>query len=1052
MREIGPHVLETYSVDEDSSDGEFGVEVADIITMEVFVENAHVEQGSGQGLAEPGLEPVEAEDNIAENEMIPPVYFSEDLSEDDETSGEVLTASELDISPGINVLMDQLEASDEVTRTTATTTTPSNLEETRAFFQYSVTSTNLITPSIDEDLSEMIFADEEVPLLRSIGEETLLDSQSSILGAADESNFESSSDFLDIQYDDMEISKEPAIGSIFSPELLELEVQSESVTQVSEVGGTKSKQPLFDIVAEDWLSDNEQDFTTEKTTIVTQSSTEAESVTVNPEGGLQNLEHSDQFMLDSTAITTPPSDLFPSVSQRSEVLTTSTPAEVSMHDNPTTNTDNDNKFSTESNEVKQEELITVTRNIDKAILTNKHEQDITTGTSLIEASDASGEDEDVEFSLNEGILESSFGGEEVDGSGLDEEGSYVTSSNREHKSIEKDSQFFDDLEISYVYQDDSYTPSTYTNTITTENSTIGNAGLKSNSSSAEVVSFTLLDSIDPNFDELIAFTPTGDPVSTLSSVVTTSTPMDLLTDIIISDEADGVTTKSSSYHFSTTAATATTHGNPGTEFVVEEDETSTRINFTQDSEDYAETLSTTAEAATSSATAARSTIAPTTASGSTSSGTTIDLTSQTIATITTSVDSQGSLARSTDVLIEEEEVDASESNKLDSSLKEEENRVEHMSPNIAQSVEETSNVTKVTMVKLQQGSQLLIQTFVDSGDFVNDITEDALRESVFSQDRRREDTFRSLMEIMNMWQVTQYAQLDTAVQANRIAKRIIIRDFRERMKQIFVQTNQDLAIESTKELLLVVNRRLQEEKSEVLEKILKRSAMILNEFFNKTKSALTKAVVQKPTRFKRTTEGFKSELTDYVRLVVDMLNIDVFNGLGKSLREVLGQIQCPVSVVNSTIVFTIANPLEELDKLQNMISGLPATSDATREMEEGLEGLNGNVTLNPIAVNVKPTDDVDEEATFKELLVSRPLRRLSSSDRGFGSSGDNVSSCETVGGRVSGHPCVFPFKLQEERLDTCVRRDRDRWDLDLSSYLVNLLLLYCVSCNPVQES
>ena len=290
-----------------------------------------------------------------------------------------------------------------------------------------------------------------------------------------------------------------------------------------------------------------------------------------------------------------------------------------------------------------------------------------------------------------------------------------------------------------------------------------------------------------------------------------------------------------------------------------------------------------------------------------------------------------------------------------------------------------------------------------------------------------------MMEIMNMWQVTQYAQLDTAVQANRIAKRIIIRDFRERMKQIFVQTNQDLAIESTKELLLVVNRRLQEEKSEVLEKILKRSAMILNEFFNKTKSALTKAVVQKPTRFKRTTEGFKSELTDYVRLVVDMLNIDVFNGLGKSLREVLGQIQCPVSVVNSTIVFTIVNPLEELDKLQNMISGLPATSDATREMEEGLEGLNGNVTLNPIAVNVKPTDDVDEEATFKELLISRPQRRLSSSDRGFGSSGDNVSSCETVGGRVSGHLCVFPFMLQEELLDTCVRRDRDRWDLDLST-------------------
>ena len=129
--------------------------------------------------------------------MIPPVYFSEDLLEDYETSGEVLTASELDISP----VIDQLEASDEVTRTTATTTTPSNLEETRALFQHSVTftSTNLITPSIDEDLSEMIFADEEVPLLRSIGEETLLDSQSSILGAADESNFESSSDFLDIQ-------------------------------------------------------------------------------------------------------------------------------------------------------------------------------------------------------------------------------------------------------------------------------------------------------------------------------------------------------------------------------------------------------------------------------------------------------------------------------------------------------------------------------------------------------------------------------------------------------------------------------------------------------------------------------------------------------------------------------------------------------------------------------------------------------------------------------------------------------------------------------------
>ena len=89
MREIGPHSLETYSVDEDSSDGEFGVEVADIITMEVFVENAHVEQGSGQGLAEPGLEPVEAEDNIAENEMIPPVYFSEDLLEDDEASGSI---------------------------------------------------------------------------------------------------------------------------------------------------------------------------------------------------------------------------------------------------------------------------------------------------------------------------------------------------------------------------------------------------------------------------------------------------------------------------------------------------------------------------------------------------------------------------------------------------------------------------------------------------------------------------------------------------------------------------------------------------------------------------------------------------------------------------------------------------------------------------------------------------------------------------------------------------------------------------------------------------
>ena len=51
MREIGPHSLETYSVDEDSSDGEFEVEVADIITMEVFVENADVEQGSGQGLA-----------------------------------------------------------------------------------------------------------------------------------------------------------------------------------------------------------------------------------------------------------------------------------------------------------------------------------------------------------------------------------------------------------------------------------------------------------------------------------------------------------------------------------------------------------------------------------------------------------------------------------------------------------------------------------------------------------------------------------------------------------------------------------------------------------------------------------------------------------------------------------------------------------------------------------------------------------------------------------------------------------------------------------------
>ena len=416
------------------------------------------------------------------------------------------------------------------------------------------------------------------------------------------------------------------------------------------------------------------------------------------------------------------------------------------------------------------------------------------------------------------------------------------------------------------------------------------------------------------------------------------------------------------------------------------------------------------------------------------------MTSQIIATITTSVDSQAYLSRSSDILIEEEEVDASGADQLDSSLREEENRVEHMSPNIAQSVEESSNVTKVTMVKLQQGAQLLIQTFVDSGDFVNDITEDALRESVYSQDRRREDTFRTLMEIMNMWQVTQYAQLDTAVQANRIAKRIVIRDFRERMKEIFVQINQDLTIESTKELLLVVNRRLQEEKSEVLEKVLKRSAMILNEFFNKTKSTLTKAVVQKPTRVKRTTEGFKSELTDYVRLVVDMLNIDVFNGLGKSLREVLGQIQCPVSVVNSTIVFTVVNPLEELDKLQNMISGSPASSDVTRKMVEGLEGSTGNVTLNPIAVNVKPLDDVDEEATFKELLVSRPLRRLSSLDRGFGSSGDNVSSCETVGGRVSRHPCVFPFMLQEERLDTCVRRDRDRWDL--SSYLVHLLLLY----------
>ena len=95
--------------------------------------------------------------------------------------------------------------------------------------------------------------------------------------------------------------------------------------------------------------------------------------------------------------------------------------------------------------------------------------------------------------------------------------------------------------------------------------------------------------------------------------------------------------------------------------------------------------------------------------------------------------------------------------------------------------------------------------------------------------------------------------------------------------------------------------------------------MILDGFFLETKSNFGQSVIENAAGNYRAGEGLKNvfldEVKDYVTLVVDMFNIDMANGLGKSVKEFLGQMQCPVMVVNNTIIFKKATCLVGMNLL-----------------------------------------------------------------------------------------------------------------------------------------
>ena len=360
------------------------------------------------------------------------------------------------------------------------------------------------------------------------------------------------------------------------------------------------------------------------------------------------------------------------------------------------------------------------------------------------------------------------------------------------------------------------------------------------------------------------------------------------------------------------------------------------------------------------------------------------------------------------------------------------------------SAEKVSNVSEITLVKINREIDLMIQRFVDAGSFINDITKEAIKELMSDKTfvDTRVNTFKSLVDVMNMWQITQYAQLDSSVQFYKLAKKMLIREFREDVKEVLLNFTRRVPAESTKMMLKSINRKMQHKKVETLQKILTRSAMILNEFFNETKTQFSKAVTkstnsftnqQRRVRREALKDMFMNELLDYMRLMVDMIHIDVMNGLGKSLREFLGQLQCPVTVVNSTIVFTVLDPREELDKLHSMLSGQPLTSNITRGMERSLEQRMELRREVKVAVCVNPGQSLKEdEGNFGELRSKNAesvTGRLGSQNRGFGISGTpdvgNVT-CVTIGGRNTGQPCVFPFRWEAGLVYSCLRRGRDR--------------------------
>ena len=350
------------------------------------------------------------------------------------------------------------------------------------------------------------------------------------------------------------------------------------------------------------------------------------------------------------------------------------------------------------------------------------------------------------------------------------------------------------------------------------------------------------------------------------------------------------------------------------------------------------------------------------------------------------------------------------------------------------------NFTDITLEKLKLNTDLMVQNFIDSGSFVNDVTREALVESV-NNGSSRVELFRSMMNVMNMWQVTQYSQLDANVNSNRLARRLLIREFREECKRIFVEVSALLPLASTEQLIQLLNLHLRQKKTIIFTRIMDQSSMVFNEFFQETKDDFSRNVlnsVKLNSRVRKMMEVFKQELDEYLRLIVDMMNIDIVNGLGKSLREFLGQLQLPVTIINSTIIFTITDPYEDLDGLHMLLNGQQYDSDLTVKMEtkiqQGLVKVQEDKPTSPwnqfinglrkkderlgdlsteddqqddetedssdgvsVGVNILGEDDnqgKNDSQSFQELLAMRgplsPDRRTKGTDsnRGFGAASD----------------------------------------------------------------